>query len=211
MAIALSLNPPEPIPMSHTLLWSLGLMILAFFCLVVEFFVPSAGLIGIGAAIAFAAAIFVAFTDSTSLGMTFTAVVALAVPLVMLAMIRIWPYTPVGRRMLNLPPNGHAQGGPAEDPRMRQLRELVGRVGRARTDLLPSGQIEVDGRRFDAVASGAAIDRDSPVEVFSVEMGKIHVRPTDRTPAAPKREANRDSAETPLEELGLEDLGDPLG
>lgn len=202
--------------MSHTLLWSSGLLTLALVCLVLEFLVPSAGLIGIGGAIALAAAIFVAFTESTSLGMTFTAIVALAVPLLMLAMIRIWPHTPVGRRMLNLPPagsagTGSAGTGPGEDPRMRQLRELIGRVGRARTDLLPSGQIEVDGRRYDAVASGAAIDRDSAIEVFSVEMGKIHVRPTDRKPPAPVSEPDRESTETSLEELGLEDLGDPLG
>lgn len=198
--------------MSQALLWSLGLMALAFTCLILEFLIPSAGLIGVGAAISFAAAIFVAFTDSTRLGLTFTAVVALAVPLILVAMIRIWPHTPVGRRMLNLPPTGDAEArSSAEDPRMRHLRELVGRVGRARTHLLPSGQIEVDGRRYDAVASGGAIDRDSAVEVFSVEMGKIHVRPTHRKPAAPVHDEDRDSIETPLEELGLEDLGDPLG
>lgn len=196
--------------MSHTLLWSLGLLALAFACLILEFLVPSAGLIGVGAAMAFAAAIFIAFTDSTSLGMTFTAVVALAVPVILVAMIRIWPHTPIGRRMLNLPPEGSAEGATREDPRMRHLRELVGRVGRARTHLLPSGQIEIDGRRYDAVAAGAAIDRDSAVEVFSVEMGKIHVRPTDRKPPEPLRDGGRETIETPLDELGLEDLGDPL-
>lgn len=195
--------------MSHTLLWSLGLLALAFACLILEFLVPSAGLIGVGAAMAFAAAIFIAFTDSTSLGMTFTAVVALTVPVILVAMIRIWPHTPIGRRMLNLPPQDAADGGPPEDPRMRHLRELVGRVGRARTHLLPGGQIEIDGRRYDAVAAGA-IDRDSAVEVFSVEMGKIHVRPTDRKPPDPLRDGGRETIETPLEELGLEDLGDPL-
>ncbi|WP_164101823.1 NfeD family protein [Candidatus Laterigemmans baculatus] len=196
--------------MSDALVWSIGLLIFALFCVVAEFLVPSAGLIGIAAALSFIAAILVAFGESQSLGMTFLAIAMISLPVLLTAMVRIWPQTPVGRRMLNLPGGGSEERAVVEDPRMVELRSLVGRVGVARTDLLPSGLIEIEGRRYDAVAPGAAIDRGAAVEVFNVETGKIRVRRTDRQPSPPPDARPQAITDTPLDELDLEDLGDPL-
>lgn len=196
--------------MSDALVWSIGLLVFALLCVVAEFLVPSAGLIGIAAAISFIAAILVAFGESNSLGMTFLGISLISLPVLVAAMVRIWPRTPVGRRMLNLPLEESERRPRGEDPRMAELRALVGRVGIARTDLLPSGLIEIEGRRYDAVAPGAAIDRGAAVEVFNVETGKIRVRRTDRRPSPGPAAGPRAMIETPLDELDLEDLGDPL-
>lgn len=196
--------------MSDAMLWSLGLLAFAILCVVAEFLIPSAGLIGIAATVSFVAAIVVAFSESSTLGVSFLLIAVITVPVLLMAMVRIWPQTPIGRRMLNLPSAESEGRPPVEDPRMAELRALVGRVGVARTDLLPSGLIEIEGRRYDAVAPGAAIDRGSAVEVINIETGKIRVRRTDRRPSiAPAAGANA-ITDTPLEELDLEDLGDPL-
>ena len=196
--------------MSDALVWSSGLIVLALVCMVAEFLIPSAGLLGVAATISFAAAILIAFGESYSMGMTFLTAAVVVVPVIFVVMVRLWPHTPIGRRVLNLPAEGDEGSQSLEDPRMKELRALVGRVGVARTDLLPSGLIEIEGRRYDAVAPGSAIDRGSAVEVFNIETGKIRVRRTERKPSPPPAEQAESITETPLDELDLEDLGDPL-
>jgi membrane-bound serine protease (ClpP class) len=166
--------------------------------IVLEFMIPSAGMLGIGAACALIAALFLAFSDSATSGLFMSGGVVFLVPALLYGAIRVWPSTPIGRRILNLPPQGevsHMQ----DDSRTSELKSLMGRVGVARTNLLPSGLIEIEGRRYDAVAVGAAVDQGNFVEVFSVEAGKIRVRPTNRRPAIQLHKLTAD-------ELGLDEL-----
>ena len=180
---------------SQNMLWSVGLMLLAGLLVLLEFLVPSAGLLGIGAAMAAAAALFLAYSESLAAGLTMTGLLALGAPALFIAAIRIWPHTPIGRRILNLPPldtSKHRQssGGTDSDGTSRvweldnPYKNLLGKVGTARTHLLPSGQIEVDGHRYDAVAMGTAVDQGEFVEITNVDAGKIRVQKTTRRPAS---------------------------
>lgn len=192
----------------------MGLMLLAAVFFLLEFMVPSAGLLGIGAAMAAVAALFLAYTESISTGFAMTGIAALGVPVIFLTAIRVWPHTPIGRRILNLPPIDESAAGDSGNVRDNPYRDLIGKVGRARTNLLPSGLIEIDGRRYDAVAMGTVIDRDDAIEVINVEAGKIRVRKTERRPASIAESGivadDATLAGRSLEDLNLEDLGDPL-
>ncbi len=53
---------------------------------------------------------------------------------------------------------------------------LVGRTGSALTDLLPSGRVEVDGEKFDAIAEGPSIPKGSTVLVTGVSGPSLVVR-----------------------------------
>lgn len=195
-----------------TLLYALLLMLLFLVFFVAEFFLPSAGLLGVAAAVSIIAAVAVAFTHSATAGVVFLIAALLLVPAAFAAMVRIWPRTFIGRRILNLEPRSH-RGDPAEvrdEGPAGQLAALVGRVGVARTDLLPSGLIEVDGRRWDAVSTGVAIDRGEHVEVVHVHGGRIRVQPTQRplqTDAAAEQASTNQppTLETPVESLGIDD------
>lgn len=159
------------------------------------------------------AGIFVAFSHSTLAGVVAIGVVACGGPLFFLLAVRWWPHTPIGRRILNLPPDDLGGVHLFGDERIEELRKLVGRVAVAKTDLLPSGLIEIDNQRLDAVVSGTAVNRGDAVEIFSVEAGKIRVRPTSRFPesrepsgVSPRVASEATEMSTSLDSLGLDDL-----
>lgn len=211
---------------SQNLLWAIGLMILAGVFVILEFLIPSAGLLGIGAVMAAIAALVLAFMESTTAGLTMTGVLAIGTPVLFMAAIRFWPYTPIGRRILNLPPirdeddsldegvDGPRSSGVWEPE--NRYKHLLGKVGTARTDLLPSGQVEIEGKKYDAVALGMAVDRGQYVEVASVDAGRVRVKLTSRRPANLEdfRASNpevgddweADLVNRPIEDFDLEDL-----
>ena len=57
---------------------------------------------------------------------------------------------------------------------------LVGKNGMTTTDLRPSGKVEVDGKRYDAVAdNGAFISKGAHIKVIRYETGQVYVVPTE--------------------------------
>ncbi|MCP4887515.1 MAG: nodulation protein NfeD [Planctomycetaceae bacterium] len=160
-----------------TLFYVVALLALFYLLIVAEFFLPTGGFLGVTSVAVLAAAVGVAFSHSVVLGTAVIFFVALTTPMVLFGMLKVWPHTPIGRRMLNRRP-----GEVAADPIPRTTRrgtplaELVGRIGKATTDLLPSGQVELDGEKMDAISIGTPIDRGSHVIVVSVETGRVRVR-----------------------------------
>lgn len=55
--------------------------------------------------------------------------------------------------------------------------DYLGKTGRTLTPLRPSGAIEVDDQRLDAVTDGLFIDRGLRVEIYEVSDGRLLVRP----------------------------------
>ena len=191
------------------LTYSLALLGLFFVLLIGEFFVPSAGLIGITAVATAIASIAIAFTHSVAAGVAVTAVIAFSTPAILIAMINYWPHTPVGRWILNRRP------GQTDAPMESRLKsgekrkDLVGQVGVAKTNLLPGGLVEIDGKRLDAVTGGAPIDAGTQVVVTSTVAGKIRVRKAGRSDIEPDQvevERRTESMESSLESLDLESL-----
>ena len=58
----------------------------------------------------------------------------------------------------------------------RGLRELVGRTGQARSKMLPSGAILIDGRTIDAYTEGVPIEAGQRVIVLDVHGTNVLVR-----------------------------------
>ncbi len=160
------------------LYYAYGLLMLFYFLLVLEFFIPSAGIVGVIAVVTVIAAIAVAFAHSFQSGLTMLLIVAATTPLVFIGAIRVWPHTPIGRRILNRRP-GQVEDGVSRKtlPDGTLLDEIIGRTGIAKTDLLPSGLVKVQHHRVDAVSLGMPIDAGTRVIVTKIEAGKVYVRP----------------------------------
>ncbi|MGB7348213.1 MAG: NfeD family protein [Pirellulaceae bacterium] len=156
--------------------YSIGFLILFFLCLVAEFFVPSAGLIGVIAFVAAAVAIMSAFGYSTFAGTTVSAIVLISTPLILFFMIRLWPHTPIGRMILNRKPGERFDRKTHTLSDGTPISDLVGQIGVAQTDLLPSGRVLIDGRKLDAVSIGMPIDVGTRVVVIKIVSRKIQVR-----------------------------------
>ncbi len=188
---------------------SLFILALFYLLLLVEFFVPSAGVIGVAAAIAAIAAIATALMHSVAAGMTMFMLITATTPVILGLMIHVWPKTAIGRRILNRQP-GQVTTSTAADrllPNGLPLASLENQLGLALTDLLPAGRIEVNGQRLNAVSIGVPIDAGVRVIVTKIQAGKIQVRPALESEVNP---ATVDTEQIPASSPDLldADLGD---
>ena len=57
---------------------------------------------------------------------------------------------------------------------------LVGKSGITTTDLRPSGKVDIEGKRYDAIADGGLfISKQTAVKIISYKSGQIYVIPTE--------------------------------
>lgn len=160
------------------LLVGLGLIALAIVLMVVELFVPSGGVIAIVAGIVAVAGVVVLFREDTTWGLAGLLALLVLAPTAFAFGLKIWPHTPVGRRML--------LGTRSEDDLERERQEaqrqreqwqtLLGREGVALTDLRPVGAVRIDGRRYDALSETGLIEAGARVRVTVVDGLQIKVR-----------------------------------
>jgi membrane-bound ClpP family serine protease len=196
------------------LLWASLLLLLALALVMLEVFVPSGGVIGVLAALSVLGAVGMAFYRGPATGMTFLAISLVAIPAAMAFALKIWPETPLGRRILPdiptpeevLPDNEHR----------RSLVELVGKVGRAKSLMLPSGAAEIAGRTVDALSDGVAIEAGQLVRVLEVRGNRVLVRPASEEEARQVAAASAvpassdDVLSQPIDRIGLDPFEDPI-
>ncbi|MCA9232171.1 MAG: hypothetical protein KDA57_16100 [Planctomycetales bacterium] len=185
--------------------WAVILLLVGCALVVLEVFIPSGGILSFLAVAAFVASLAMAFRRDTTTGLSFLVLTVIAVPLVVALAFKYWPHTPMGKAFLGeVPTEADLR---SDDPR----RDLVGRVGVAKSKMLPSGAVQIDDQLVDAVSQGAAIDVGSAVVVVEVRANRVVVRLADEQEA---RQAAIDPSEMlskPIEELGLESLDESLG
>lgn len=157
------------------IIWAVLLLVLSLLLVAVEMFVPSQGIIGVLAVVAAIAANVLAFyTKGMTVGSLFILATLVLLPSSFGLMIKLWPKTSMGRRVLLDIPSGDEVLPPA-DPR-RQLAQLVGRSGRAKTMMLPGGTVEVEGHIYEAVSEGMPIEAGDPVLVTQIRHNRLIVR-----------------------------------
>ena len=193
--------------------WGLLFLGLGLCVVVAELFVPSAGVLGLVATALIITAIVFGFLDGIASGALILALTVIVVPLILVAMIKVWPHTPIGKKILLdeltsddvLPNSSHYQ----------KTASLQGRIGVAHSKMLPSGQIVIDGEKYDAVSEGFAIEPGQTVRVVSVRENRVYVQPHEGEPADDLDPVDEDDVlSRPLAELGiepLEELGDGTG
>jgi len=188
--------------------WAAILMVVGLALLMAEIFVPSGGLIGFLSFSSITAAIVMAFYQSGPVtGTGFLLIACVAVPLALVAAFRLLPDTPVGKRLLPAIPTAEEVLPDSEE--RRQLRGLVGRIGRAKSRMLPSGAVAIDNHIIDAVSEGLPIEPGQPVRVIEVRGTMVVVRPVDED-ATDEQAPPDDMLSRPIDQLGLEAFDDPL-
>ncbi|MEX2176090.1 MAG: NfeD family protein [Pirellulaceae bacterium] len=155
--------------------WALLLLLLGLVFLVLEFFIPSGGVLGLLCGLSLVAAIVVGFMAGPWTGLGILITEGVLVPAAMAAAVRWWPDTPIGRRMLIRPQTSDEVLPDTEA--YRGLQVLVGRRGTAKGTMLPSGSVVIEGRNYDAVAEGMVIEAGQTVLVVAVSTQRLVVRP----------------------------------
>ncbi len=186
------------------LTWAMILLIAGCGLVVLEVFIPSGGILSFCAAIALIASIVMAFRRDVTAGIGFVALTLVAVPVTLGLAIKYWPLTPMGKAFL-----GELQSTDdliPEDPR----RGLVGKLGIAKSKMLPSGSVQIEGKYIDAISQGTVIDIGQVVVVVEVRANRVVVRPADDQEAQQFVKDPRDVFSTPIEELGIDSMDEPL-
>ena len=183
--------------------WAILLLAVGLSLTIMEIFFPSGGILGFLAAAGIVAAIVMAFRQSLEVGFAVVVGALVGVPVVVAVGFQLWPKTAMGRRMLLEPPSG--EDVVPDSPKQRQLRALVGHVGYAKSKMLPSGAVMIDGRTIDAMSEGVPVEIGQKVKVIEVRANRVVVRAIDEDlPAADAKDPMR----RPIDSIGPDPFGE---
>jgi membrane-bound ClpP family serine protease len=195
------------------LTWAIVLLLGGLALFILEAFVPSAGALGTLAVIAVLAGVGLAYYSGPLEGTVLLLTAVVATPFCIYLALKWWPNTPLGRRVLLKAPD--SEEVLPDNQHFRSLRELVGKVGKAKSLMLPSGAIVIDGRVIDAVSEGMAIEAGQSVKVVEVRANRVVVRPLtpdeEQQLARQQREPHEDDLlSRPIDTLGLDPFDDAV-
>lgn len=198
--------------MTVYLTWAIVLLLGGLALMILEAFVPSGGALGTLSVIALLAGVGLAYYSGPLEGTMLLLTSLVAAPFCIYLALKWWPNTPLGRRvLLNAPTSEDVL---PDSPHLRTLRELVGKVGKAKSLMLPSGAIVIDGRVIDAVSEGMAIEAGQLVKVVEVRANRVVVRPLDpeeeKQLSQQREESHDDLLSRPIDTLGLDPFDDAV-
>jgi len=159
--------------MIWTLLFAVFLFLACSVLLVAEIFLPSGGLLTVGALACVVGGIALAFQQSLGLGWLSVGVAVVLIPTVLVIAYRIFPHTRFGQSV-TLTPSQRSVGDAVPDT--AQLKELLGEIGKVKTPLRPVGICDFSGRRLECVAESGYVEIGNDVEVIHVEGTQLTVR-----------------------------------
>jgi len=161
------------------LLYAILLLVFGIVLVMAEAFIPSGGILGVLAAIVLVSSMIFAFKESDGVGFAFLGIVVICVPAAVIFGLKIFPKTPIGRRVILKPtvesPEDRGKAGVSD----QDFSHLQGKVGKTTTALRPSGIIEINDERYSAVAEGELIDKNVDVIVVKIEGNSIVVEPRE--------------------------------
>ena len=157
--------------------WGVALLAFMFVLLFVELFLPTGGVLGMVAAVVGISGLVCLFRYDLTWGMSGLLSMVVLLPAFAAFAFRVWPHTPMGRRVIGTPTDEEV-----EAKRMTELRErerltgMVGKEGTVLTALRPVGLIEIDGVRMDALSETMFVQPGAKVKVTYADGSQIKVR-----------------------------------
>ncbi|MBE7462335.1 MAG: NfeD family protein [Planctomycetes bacterium] len=150
------------------LAWSVLFLLLMAAAVVLEFYVPSFAMLTVAAVLCGVASVWYAFGHSTGAGLGMCAANLVAAGLAILLTMHFMQSNPLANRHEVQPRNGSAPAPPAADPR-------IGRIALARSDLRPSGAVELESERLTAITEGGFIEAGTPVRILRIDGARVIV------------------------------------
>lgn len=143
--------------------------------LLAELLIPTAGVLFVIAAGCIIAGVALTFYyGDTTTGLITLLIVFLAIPLIAIGGLYLWPRTPLGRRLIREGPQADDASPPL--PGTPGLESLKGRLGKALSPLRPAGVAEFDGRRIDVLSEGFMVEPGQWVRCIEVKGNRVVVR-----------------------------------
>jgi membrane-bound ClpP family serine protease len=137
---------------------------------IVEFVIPSAGLLAVLATGLIGYSIYLVFTEiSSSAGMVFIVVDIIAFPAVLMIGIKLLVKSPVTLKTSLSRDDGYSS----------QPEELLAyneKIGTALTDLRPAGTAMIENKRVDVVSRGEYIEKGAAIVVLAIDGNRVVVK-----------------------------------
>ncbi len=154
---------------------AIGLYIIGYIAIVLEFFVPAGGLVGLAGMGSIAGGIALIFIHyGRVLGYIFLSAAVIITPILILLYFKYFPRSFLGKRLILADRQEKDEGFVAHS--LSQYSELKGKVGKCLTMLRPSGMALIDGKRYSVVTDGEFIEKGAEIEVREVDGSRIIVR-----------------------------------
>lgn len=151
--------------------FNITLAIIGFAAIILEFFVPAAGVIGIlGGVCVITSTVFTYLNYGLIPGTIFLFSCLIIGPVIFILYFKIFPKSIVGKRLI-LSRTQETERSP---------ESLLEKVGVTLTPLRPVGEVMIDNRRVNVITTGEFIPIDTKVKVISVEGNKTVVEPEEK-------------------------------
>ena len=161
-----------------SILTSMGLILAGVIAIIIEFFVPSAGIIGvIGFGSIVGGIVTVYIHHGTALGTVFLIAALITTPVVMVLYFKLFPRSFIGKWLI-LRKEMKSEEGFSSGQEVK-FDEMIGSEGVTLSMLRPSGTALIGGRKTSVVTGGEFIEKDSKIRVVKVEGNRILVRKGD--------------------------------
>jgi membrane-bound serine protease (ClpP class) len=139
--------------------------------LVGEYFFATGGILLVAAVMCFFAAVGIVGVYGSTLELAVASVAGMiGVPLATYGAVMTW------KKVFGGEPSPAAEASIAEMPELVGLAALRGRVGKTTSLLRPSGVVDFDGQRVDALSEGPQIEAGQWVKCVDVKPGRVLVR-----------------------------------
>ncbi len=155
--------------------WACLLLVVGIALAVMEVFFTSAGILGFLSVASVVGAVIMGFRQNPVVGTMISIGALIGLPTVVVTAFRVLPRTPMGRRLLLGAPT--SKEVLPEDPEKEYWKSLIGRRGRAKSKMLLSGVVQIDGQTIDAVSESMPIEVGQAVEIVAVRGHEVVVRP----------------------------------
>lgn len=163
--------------MESLLAWGVLLIGAAIVLMIVDVFLPTGGILVVAAGLTAIAGVICLFRHDSTAGLIGVLVLIVLAPAIMIFGLKIWPDTPLGRRIIGTPTEEEqARQRQAQEAEDRRRQALLGAAGTVVIDLRPVGTVEIDGKRYDARSETFFIPAGTKVRVTALDANELRVR-----------------------------------
>lgn len=149
--------------------WAILLIVAGIILLIGELLLPTHGVLGALGLIGIGGGIGCCFAIDRWLGLGLFVLSLVLSPFIFSLAMKVWPYTPVGRRLMLQ----HFEKPPAISPRPVE----IGEAGVTVTEMRPMGEVEFADMRLEAISDRGMLAAGTKVKVVSTDGGRAVVRP----------------------------------
>jgi membrane-bound serine protease (ClpP class) len=157
------------------LLFLTGLFFIGLLAIIVEFFVPAVGIIGIiGGGSIIGSVVFAYLDYGILIGSVFLLAALILIPLTIIFYFKIFPKTIIGKKLILNTNQSHESGfiSFTQD----KYKNLKGSSGIVIKGMRPVGTVEIEGQKYTAITNGEYLELDSKIQVFKVEGNRVFVK-----------------------------------